>query len=102
MSTLSSAAALLAKQQSEFKTTSNLGKTTSSEAKPVHASFDDILAQVKSAVTGKPRTGFSGGATAQANSMTGKAKAAVSSTYNSAVSAAKSLITIKPKTGFHQ
>ena len=100
MSTLSSAAALLAKQKSEFKTTSNLGKTTSSDAKPVEASFDDLLARVKSAVTGKPRTGFSGGATARANSITGQAKAAISNTYNSTLSAAKSLIAIKPKSGF--
>jgi len=100
MSHLTSAASLLARQGSDFKTGSKLGKTTASEATPVTASFDDILAQVKSAVTGKPRTGFSGGATAEANSLTGQAKTALKNTFNSTVSAAKSLIPTTSKSGF--
>jgi hypothetical protein len=100
MSHLTSAASLLARQGSELKTSSNLGNTTASDATHVKASFDDILAQVKSAVTGKPRTGFSGGATAEANSMTGQAKAALKNTFNSTVSAAKSLIPTTAKSGF--
>jgi hypothetical protein len=97
MTTISSGAALIAKQNSELKTSSS-GGTDSSEGAYVKASFDDILSQVRSAVTGKPRTGFISGPTADANSISGKAKAA----FDSAVSTAKSLNPIKPKTGFNQ
>jgi hypothetical protein len=97
MSTMSPAAALMAKQNSELKAASS-GGATSSEGAVVKASFDDILSQVRSAVTGKPRTGFTSGPTADANSISGKAKAA----FDSALSTAKSLNPIKPKTGFNQ
>ena len=96
MTPISSAAGLIA-NQSTLKTASG-GGTTSSEGPIVKASFDDILSQVRSAVTGKPSTGFVSGPTADANSITGKAKAA----FDSAVSSAKSLNPIKPKTGFNQ
>jgi hypothetical protein len=97
MTPISSAAALIAKQNTELKTSGGSG-TTSSEAPVVKASFDDILAQVRSAVTPKPKTGFTSGPTADANSITGKAKAA----FDNALSTAKSLNPIKPKTGFNQ
>jgi hypothetical protein len=98
MTPISSAAALVAKQNSELKMASSAGGTSSSDAPTVKASFDDILSQVRSAVTGKPRTGFTSGPTADANSISGKAKAA----FDNAVSTAKSLNPIKPKTGFNQ
>jgi hypothetical protein len=97
MSTISPAAALIARQNSELKAASG-GGATSSEGAIVKASFDDILSQVRSAVTGKPRTGFTSGPTADANSISGKAKAA----FDSALSSAKSLNPIKPKTGLNQ
>ena len=97
MTTISSAAALMAGQNAELKTAPG-GGAASSEGAFVQASFDDVLAQVRSMVTPKPSTGFTSGPTADANSITGKAKAA----FDSALSTAKSLNPIKPKTGFNQ
>ena len=98
MTSIPSGAALIAKQNSQPNATSGGGKTTPSGDPLINASFDDILAQVKSAVTGKPKTGFTSGPTADANSISGKAKAA----FDNALSTAKSLNPIKPKTGFNQ
>jgi hypothetical protein len=78
--------------------TASGGGTNSSDGAVVQASFDDILSRIQSAVTLKPKTGFTSGPTADANSITGKAKAA----FDSALSTAKSLNPVKPKTGFNQ
>jgi hypothetical protein len=97
MAIISPAAPLIAKPNADLKTATGAG-TNSPEGAAVKASFDDILSQVRSAVTGKPKTGFTSGPTADANSITGKAKAA----FDNAVSTAKSFNPIKPKTGFNQ
>ncbi len=97
MTSISSAAALMARQNSDLKTASG-GGPASSEGAYVKASFDDVLAQVRSVVTGKPSTGFTSGPTADANSIAGKAKAA----FDGALSTAKSLNPIKPTTGFNR
>ena len=97
MSNLLSAPALLAKQTAEFKPASNGGQKVSSANTPVEASFSEVLSQIQSAVTGKPRTGFNGRpGSGGVSAITAQAKAAIDHT----LSAAKSLITTKPKTGF--
>ena len=63
-----------------------------------HDEFQATLTKVQNTIAGKPSTGFTGGATFNANSWTAQTKAAL----DSALSSTKSALTIKPKTGFNQ
>jgi hypothetical protein len=108
MSNLSPTAALLAKQASDFKPASNGGQNAAADAAPIEASFSDVLSQIQSTVTGKPRTGFNGRPGGGIGAITDQAKAAIAAQTKtvvdhtmSAISAAKSLVTPTPKTGFH-
>jgi hypothetical protein len=79
----SSASAMLAQGTAALGETASAAKT----------SFEGALSKVETAVVGKPATGFTGGATYQANSPAARTKAAIGS--------ALSAVTIKPSTGFH-
>jgi hypothetical protein len=80
-SVASSAVAMVAKQ------TADLGKAASAAT----TSFENTLSKVKTNIIG-PKTGFASGPTYEANTLTGKTKAA----FNSTISAAKSALSIKP------
>ena len=92
MTTISSVASdvadMLARQTAQVKQTAAAATT----------SFESALTKVQNTIAGKPSTGFTGGATYNANSWTAQTKAAL----DSALSSAKSAVTIKPKTGFNQ
>jgi hypothetical protein len=79
----SSASAMLAKQAADLNNAAASAKT----------SFENVLSQTKTAVVGKPPTGFTGGATYNANSLTARTQAAVGS--------ALSTVT-RPSTGFNK
>ena len=81
-SVASSAVSMVAKQ------TADLGKAASAAT----TSFENALSNAKWTVLGRPKTGFASGPTYDANSLSGKTKAA----FNSTISAAKSALTIKP------
>ena len=83
----SSASAMIAKQTAELNKSASAAKT----------SFESILSRAKTALVGKPATGFSGGTTDTANSLTAQTGAA----FTSAMSSVKSAVSIKPSTGFN-
>ena len=85
-SVTSDVADMLARQTAQVKQTATAATT----------SFEATLSQVKTAVVGRPKTGFTAGPTYEANSWTAQTKAAIAS----ALSSTKSALTIKPKTGF--
>jgi hypothetical protein len=70
------------------KQTADLGKAASAAT----TSFENALSNAKWTVLGRPKTGFASGPTYEANSLTGKTKAA----FNNTVDAAKSALHIKP------
>ena len=78
----SSAVSMVAKQ------TADLGKAAGAAT----TSFENALSNAKWTVLGRPKTGFASGPTYEANTLTGKTKAA----FNSTISAAKSALSIKP------
>jgi hypothetical protein len=82
----SSASAMIAKQTAELNKSANAAK----------ASFESALSRARTTLVGRPATGFTGGATYNANSLTARTGAALSS----ALSSVKSAVTIKPTTGF--
>jgi hypothetical protein len=55
-------------------------------------SFEGALAKVQSTIIGKPKTGFTGGPTYEAGTLTGQTKAA----FNNAINATRSGLGIKP------
>jgi len=83
ISSVTSSATAFVSQQ-----TSALTKAASSAT----TSFANTLSSVQTAVVGRPKTGFTAGPTYEANTLTGKTKAA----FNNTVSATKSVFGIKP------
>ncbi len=65
----------------------SIAKQTTDLGKAATTSFSDALSKVKSTVTGKPSTGFVSGPTYEANTITGKTKAAFNHTVDATRSA---------------
>jgi type II secretory pathway component PulK len=100
MTNLSSAGSLIAQSSVGSQTLANGGNASSNDGDLVQASFKDILSQVQSVVTGKPRTGFNNANSlaAQTDALTAQTKAAI----DSAVAKTKSFLPLGPKTGFNR
>jgi hypothetical protein len=58
-------------------------------------SFSDTLSKVQNAII-KPKTGFTAGPTYEANTLTGRATAALSNTISNTINVTKAALHIKP------